>query len=147
MIDDPMMRWDDRAMILLNALLRVEVYAHEVAPDEVWVPSDDRVSRLYKACIADLLAYQHQEELLTEDPELEMQISGAFLARTSMTHKSMRLWLLAEQLGVPDYWISYDRNYTPEQINVLRGALGDPLLNEIRTTLSVDAYTDQNWEV
>ena len=146
MIQDPMMRWDDRAMTLIHILLRVEVYRFEAGSTDIWAPSNDQLGQLYRACIEDLIAYQNIEEQPFDDPELEMQIAGAFLAKTRMTHTSVRLWLLADQLGVPDYWISYDRNYTPEQINVLRGALGDPLLDEIRTTLSVDAYIDQNWE-
>lgn len=145
MISDPMNRWEVRRMTLLHAIMRKELWADDDPQRSIWVPGDDRLGTLYTLCFADLLAYLNRDSAPFDNPEFEILLEDAILARGHFTHSSVRLWLLASETILPENEFSFYHNFTHEQIQLLRNRLGN-LVDELRNTRDASGYAVGDFE-
>lgn len=146
MISDPMNRWEVRRMTLLHAIMRKELWADDDPQRSIWVPGDDRLGTLYTLCFADQLAYLNRDIKPLDDADFEMLLEDAILSQGYFTHSIVRLWLLADETARPENAYSFNQNFSPEQVRVLRGRLGE-IVDELRATRDVSGYSDSDFGI
>jgi len=127
MLGSAPMRWDTRRLMLLQAIMEREVFSDNPAlrqPGATWLPSDQRVERLYAASIRDLTLYlSGDSQMLGTD--LGIQISDQIYSRGEWAGPITRRWFLSQRFGSPIDYYAYRRGFTPEQIDAMRETLGD----------------------
>lgn len=129
MILDPYARWEERRMSLLAACMRREVGMNYDFDEEkrlvpIWVPSEGRLERLYRACIKDLLKYYQRESVPIEE-ELEIDIMHSLSMWRGNTHQVTREWLLICHPDEQLQRLAYRRSLNHMQVSYLSAMLGD----------------------
>ncbi|MHA7813769.1 MAG: hypothetical protein ACX94C_10300 [Phycisphaerales bacterium] len=146
MIEDPFKRWEERRMSLVHACMRQEAgknydYERKTRRASVWLPEEKRLERLYRACIEDLLGYAQRESNPIHE-EIAIDIMHSLSMWQGNTHQTTRDWLLMHQEEMHGPWHSAWNAFSPEQVDYLRGLLGD-LPDRFLQTKSDSFYTDR----
>ena len=142
MIDDPHARWEPRRMALLHACAQREKWdttSEDATRTQVWIPEDDRVERLYAACIEDLLNFI-QRSTVPMETELEFAILDSLGMWRGTTLQTVREWTILHAFSGDEQMFVYRRGLNAEQVDHLTGLLGD-LPERFKQIHDLAAYT------
>jgi hypothetical protein len=127
MINDPLARWEPRRMALMDACALREKWdttSENAEWTRVWIPEDDRIQRLYVACIDDLLNFI-QRSSIPMDPEHEFAILDSLGMWRGTTLHTTREWTLLHAFSGDSEMFVYRVGLNADQVDHLTGLLGD----------------------
>lgn len=142
MINDPLARWEPRRMALLDACAKREKWdttSEDAEWTRVWIPEEDRIQRLYVACIDDMFQFI-QRSSIPMDPQLEFAILDSQGMWRGTTLHTAREWTLLHAFSGDAEMFVYRGGLNADQVDHLSGLLGD-IPDQFEQLHDLTAYT------